>query len=346
MRTRACLTIALIVVLAASASAQNAGSFGGGSGGGGLGYGGLNGGYGSSAGADCQGSILAVRRQLESADLRCRQIHDQLSAAKQELDATMAEVRAGLATNGAVVSAQLEVQNAEIQLEQCIRDRMQLNRLLALAQPVDVSLKSANIRQAAEVLSKASGLKITVDAKVLQNVFVTTQAQDVPVGGVLEVIANSAHLTIVPQGDGVDLSNPGQLRIDGKDIAVLGSNWPWSDEWSAGGPPSPLGRRWLRLFQGAAPSSEQAAPSVRNGSTAPSALLTGIGQSTLVVGEPGTGPQGEPGLWMTPYQLKNGRLIPGTRTFHRSVTSQPIAVPSAKPASAQGKKPTHVNQKH
>jgi hypothetical protein len=350
MRTRACLTIALLAVLAmaGSASSQNAvsstteSSFSGG-----------GGGY-SLSGADCQGSILAVHRQLESTDLRCQQVMAQLAAAKQKLDAVQAQVRAGLAITSDVMPVQLEVQNAEIQLEQCHRDQVQLGRLLALAQPVDVSLKSANIRQAAEVLSSASGLKITVDAKVPQNVFVTTEAEGVPVGGVLEVIASSAHLTIVPQDVGIVLRNPGQLRIDGKDVAIDGCNSPWSDEWSTGGLPSPLGRRWLRLFEGTSSaecSAQQASSPVRAGNSAPSAILTGVGQSTLVVGEAGTGPQGEPGLWLTLYQLKNGRFVPGTRTFHRSVTSQPIAAPSVKPTSSRKsptpvKKPVRTNQKH
>ncbi len=124
-------------------------------------------------------------------------------------------------------------------------------RLVALAKPVDIVLKSARIRQAAEALSKVTSLKITVDAKVPNDISVKTEARGVPLGAVLEVIASAAHLSISPgKAGGLILMSTGKTSKQVNEIN-LGPNAPWSSEWPQQIDEAiycPVGLRWLNLY--------------------------------------------------------------------------------------------------
>jgi hypothetical protein len=202
-----------------------------------------------------QGSVLAVRSQIRFLESQITQLAAQYVAAQQNLKDTTAWFNMGLAPRSDVAPLEVEVEQLRDQLLQCKAALVEARRLAALAQPVDIVLKSASIRQAAEALSRVSAVKISVDAKVPKNVYVKTQARDVPLGAVVEVIANAAHLIIAPSDDGgLVLRPPGKLVVNGASFNYQGDNWPWSDDWVAfasGGAYRPLGRRWLRLFDSA-----------------------------------------------------------------------------------------------
>ncbi len=137
------------------------------------------------------------------------------------------------------------------QIAECTAALAAARRLVTLAKPVDIVLKSARIRQAAEALSKVTSLKITVDAKVPNDISVKTEARGIPLGAVLEVIASAAHLTISPGAEGgLILMSPGKTS-ERVNETTQGPNTPWSKEWvmmDDGSLIRPVGRRWLNLY--------------------------------------------------------------------------------------------------
>lgn len=207
------------------------------------------------AGVARQGSVIAVGREVSRISGDIAVLEAQSRALDEKLQLTKSQVEVGLATLSDVDPLEVEAKQVRERLSQRMQDLIEVRRLVALAQPVDIVLKSASIRQAAEVLSRVSGVKITVDASVPKNVSVRAQARSVALGAVIEVIADAAHLTISPANDGgLLLRRAGKLVIDGKAINYQGDNWPWSDEWisaARGGQYLPMGRRWLRLFENA-----------------------------------------------------------------------------------------------
>jgi hypothetical protein len=46
--------------------------------------------------------------------------------------------------------------------------------------------------------------------------------------------------------------------------------------------------------------------------------VTSIGANMIVVSEPGSGPKGVPGVWLTVYKVKSGKLVEVGSTFYRS----------------------------
>lgn len=285
-----------------------------------------------ACGTTTAGTILGVRNQLDALRTEYADLGYQVSATQEKVRVAKAKVDDGLATNADLGAANLELHQAITRLDQCESKMKQTGRLVKLADPVDLTLKSAGIRQVAETLSRVSGLSIAVDPKVPVNILVSTTAQGVPLGGVLETIAISANLTIFPSDSGVLLKPSGVLQTDEHSFVVRSDNWPWSDDWGVVGTGGLLGRRWLRLFEcGPAPAAQ--ASSAPAACSAQSLALAGVGPNTLVVSEPATGPQGEPGYWLTLYQLKSGKLIPGSRSFYRSMNVRQIVPQSTSTVS-------------
>lgn len=199
-------------------------------------------------------SVLAVDRRISELTSQIRQAEIQLSKLSQEIQNRNQRVKAGLEPPGGAPNApNFEAMAAQIteQMSQLQQELTAANRLRSLASPVDVTLKSSTIRQAAEALSRASKLSIAVDPKVPQDVKVNAEAQNVPLGAVLEVIANAAALIISPTADGgLLLRVPGTLVVDGATYITDGDTAPWSDDWgvSTGVTGSIIGRKWLGLF--------------------------------------------------------------------------------------------------
>jgi hypothetical protein len=201
-----------------------------------------------------QGSIMAVRAQVRSLELELNALNYRVSAAEEAVQVAERSHEAGIGPSSDVTANRLALGQLQVELVQLEVVLASARRLVAIAQPVDIDLKSADIRRATEALSRVSGIKIAVADNVPKGVTVSAQAKSVPLGAVLEVIANAAHLTIAPDGGGgLILRAAGKLVLNGQTIAYEGGNLPWSDEWGASvksGGASTLGRRWLSLFGG------------------------------------------------------------------------------------------------
>jgi hypothetical protein len=108
-------------------------------------------------------------------------------------------------------------------------------RLAELARPVDINLKDATVSQAAEALSRASGIRINVES-IPRDLRLTVEAQHVPLKSVLEGIANSGDLMIGLNKDEIVLSPWPSLNVNGARTYYKGQYAPWGDEW--GGRPN------------------------------------------------------------------------------------------------------------
>jgi hypothetical protein len=123
------------------------------------------------------------------------------------------------------------------------------------------------------------------------------------------------------------------------------ANAPWTNDWThravlPGFGPGPLGYRWMGLVDAALPDETHSSPfapslamAFEGGAGLTGAVLVAVGSDTLVVAEPGKGPDGEPGLWLTPYQMgDDGRLTPGEKCFHRSMSEKGRSSTGSPPA--------------
>ncbi len=206
-----------------------------------------------------QGWIMAVRAQVQSLRLEFGALEGRVRAAQEAFAVAQRRYETGTLPADAVSARKLELQQLQVQMAQMAFALQNATRLTKLADPVDIDLKDSDIRKAAEALSRVSDLKIAVADSVPKDVVVTAQAKSVPLGAILEVIANAAGLVIAPdESDGVVLRPSGRLTFNGQEVNLNGrpqydaGNLPWSDEWGASATSSnvTLGRRWLNLFTG------------------------------------------------------------------------------------------------
>lgn len=206
-------------------------------------------------------SVVEARNALD--DLRSQTLlaRQQLASVLDEIKITQRRMESGTAESGDLSPLKLKQAEAEQKLRLLERDMSDVQRLVNLSKPVSVALKSVNIRQAVDALSREAGMSISLEDNVPQGILVNTDAQNVPLGAVLEVIADAAHLVIAPSDAGIALRQQGKLVVDGKSIALADSNAPWSDEWGAAcaADKCALGQRWLRLFSATAYSTAQSA---------------------------------------------------------------------------------------
>lgn len=196
-------------------------------------------------------SVLAVEAQVSTLKSQAKQLEIQLSAVDERIRAAKQRQSAGLATPDELAALETKAAQLKESVSETGRELTMAERLKMLADPVDVTLKSSTIRQAAGALSLASKLKIAVDLKVPQDIHVNAEAQGVPLGAVIEVIANSAGLVIAPSDDGgLLLRMQGKLVVDATSYVSDSDSFPWSDDWGIGRRGSPVGRIWLGLFDG------------------------------------------------------------------------------------------------
>ncbi|MHB1463371.1 MAG: hypothetical protein ACYC1M_18945 [Armatimonadota bacterium] len=206
---------------------------------------------------EIQGPLLAINNQIRLLSSQFNKLQSELKflTAQQHLSLRYRETakrRESLSPKHQVLP-QLNVDMKQLreQISERTANLAAARRLIALAEPVDIVLKSARIRQVAEALSKVTSLKITVDANVPNDISVKTEAREIPLGAVLEVIASAAHLTISPGADGgLILMSPGKKSERTQQI-YQGPNTPWSKEWvmmDDGSLIRPVGRRWLNLY--------------------------------------------------------------------------------------------------
>ncbi len=158
--------------------------------------------------------------------------------------------KSGAVTVTEVNDAKLMSDLAHSNLEQSERTLASLERSAKFSQPVNVQMKDSSIKAAADALTDSSGLKISLDSTVPQDIKLNITANGVALGTALEAIADRAKLMISPEASGVLLRVWPKLVVDGKMIEVIGVNAPWSDEW---GPATNLitavgdGSKWRRI---------------------------------------------------------------------------------------------------
>jgi hypothetical protein len=156
-----------------------------------------------------------------------------LSAARTKLDNVKAQIAVGTLRTTEISPAEAELKIAEVQYEQAKKDLTRLQGAQSLTRPVDVNLKEATVRQAAEVLSKVSNVPIEVDKAVSDNLRITVSATSIPLATVLEVVADQAKLQIGKAPSGVVLRTWPRLEVNGTRTDYTGPNAPWSDEWAS-----------------------------------------------------------------------------------------------------------------
>ncbi len=258
MRAIRCLFVMVVVLaLASVACAQGGGARDGvapraAAGG----YGGMGGGggYGGPAPSGSLGvpkhSIVELDHRISWLQSQMKQVEIGFAAAETRLANAKKRAESGLAPTSELRTAEVEVALQREQFDQLQREMATMQRLKTLATPIEISLKSSPIRQAAEIVGRASKLSVSVDPKVPQDLKVNAEAQNVPLGSVLEVLANAAGLIIAPTSDaGLLLRLPGKLVVEGVTYTTDADGAPWADDWGLMGTRGlPVGRRWLGLL--------------------------------------------------------------------------------------------------
>ncbi len=116
---------------------------------------------------------------------------------------------------------------------------MLTGRLKYLTKSINAHLDKATLSDALNALAQASGMIVTAPVNILDtNKRLTIEARNVPMGTVLEAIAQQMEVIIAPQDTvGITLKPWPSLNINGHKSQYRGSNAPWSDEWLELHPP-------------------------------------------------------------------------------------------------------------
>lgn len=156
-------------------------------------------------------------------------------AAKQRLYGTPAANQAQqaelVAAEGAVADARANVALAEHELSEEMHAKEMSDRISALQRPVSVELRDSPVRQAAQTLSQASGVAISVEKSVPTDKRLTVVAQDVPLATILDTVARQTGLLIAQEGNGVLLKFSPTLEVNGERAELVYPFEPWSNEW-------------------------------------------------------------------------------------------------------------------
>ena len=288
-----------------------------------------------------QGSISwkVVQDQLQMLGAQVELVKRKLDIASERLHRIQEQAKMGVVQQSEVGPREIEVAELQTQLASVTRVFTRVSTLGVLAKPIDVELKNASIKQAAEAISRVAGEGITIGvaAGVPDDLRVNTQARGVPLGTVLEMIASTAGLVIAPGTDNsFTLGLPRTMEIDGQKFRFEETLGPWSDEWGVTGSPPPLRSRslWMMLVNAVlppdgppvadAPGVTPYFPPMTGGSVA----IAAVGPDRIVLCEPAPGPDGATGCWLTLYQINpDGPMQEISRTFHRSSQPEPQPEP-------------------
>lgn len=206
-------------------------------------------------------------------------------------------------------------------------------RMAALLRPLNVDLQNANLTQAAEVLSKESGVAITVDKSVPVGRLLILKARQVPLATVLEGIAQQGDLKLSPGPNGLVIEAWPSLDINGVKSVTRGKLAPWSDAWGIrpsaflgeftdAGEPAGKNPGLERATATITPTTVLGLSLLRAGIPSKTdtnvASLTPLGHHTFVLAQAGKSPQGEDGIWLTIFQLDGVELKPITTLFERA----------------------------
>lgn len=253
-----------------------------------------------------------------------------VSEAEQELTMTKQRVQAGLEPSSVLLGLESNIAALKSQLAFANTNLVTIGRLHALAKKVNVSFDKAPVPNFADLLSKLGGYAIYVDKAVPGNLTVTTRADNMPIGTILEFVAQSANLQLALDDKGaIKITLPSKILVGGQSIDMRGKTWPWSDGPSTGVSPNlPLGEKWKGLkdlLKGGQFTHVNVEPFKVQASIPPIGLasssltITPVGSSMVLISEPGSGNKGEPGYWLTLYAVKNGQLKMTSKLFHSCV---------------------------
>lgn len=173
---------------------------------------------------------------VESLEAEAKRIDEMIKMAKEAVD----KARAG-SDKARQRSAEARVESLEKARESLRKATERANRMAPLQKKVDVKFENATVAQAAEALSRASGVQIKVDDTIPDTTRLTVEARKVRLSTILESVARQAGLTIDPinleKGDiGVELVAPPMLRVNDTVQKFPTSASPWGDKW--GTPPT------------------------------------------------------------------------------------------------------------
>lgn len=282
----------------------------------------------------------------------------QLEGARKTLDITKARYQAGVETAAEMTRAESEFNVVEAQLKEAVVRLDRETRLAMLEKPVDVKFTDASLRQAAVVIGNAAGLPVLVDDKIPVDKRFTLDAKGVSLGLLLETMAQKTDLMLAPDPKGIRLEQWPVLVVDGQRSIRKSDNAPWSQDWvgylffggrDVTGSQGPFASGGGVLFsrggpeefattvqvpvapEGGLPPLAGVAPGAPNtfirnypvpfafgaGGGGPVSLAP-IGDKSVVFAEPGSGPQGEVGYWLTVYRLDGDKLRKVSSTFHPS----------------------------
>ncbi len=274
------------------------------------------------------------------------------------LDAAIAELRSRIAAARAHPGGEsaFELQRLETELAQAMRSRpglvsriTEMRRWNRLESPVTVEFKNATLAMAAESLSQTTRMPVRLEGSVPDTLRISLTTRDAPLVMVLDSVARSFGVQIVSGGetDGVILKPWPTLEVNGKRDALIGPMAPWGNGWpnspmmtyqsrsgglnptaprlSAGParamavPPAPRAAAGRALVPARRRPATQPTSGAEGGSGDPIGIAS-LSPGSIVVAERGTGPNGEPGVWLTIYSVMDatGELTRSGRasTFH------------------------------
>jgi hypothetical protein len=241
---------------------------------------------------------------------------------------------AGMTPQGEVESRAGDLKLLENRYQEAERNVIRAQRDARLAQPIDVKLREATVLQAALALTQASKLTVRVDTNVPANQRLTAVATGVPTATVLESIATQLKLQIAPDvNGGVVLRNWPQLRVNGVVKPMVTLTAPWADTWrdgkyfslrslySTSSPQWNVGKAGSKSLGWTLITPSKQAPSASFRSVPPGsgASITSVGNQ-VIVADPGRGPHGETGVWLTVYALNGTQLVRQSSLFHKART--------------------------
>ena len=115
-----------------------------------------------------------------------------------------------------------------------------VDRMLTLSRPIDVALQGVPVQDAAQAISRASGVPVLVDPQVPADTRVTVSARGVPLGMVLEAMARQSNLFLAPLPHAVRLVPPPSLTANGQQMPLVAPFAPWTNEWGLNPATSPF----------------------------------------------------------------------------------------------------------
>ncbi len=173
---------------------------------------------------------------VESLEAEAKRLDEMIKEAKESVDA--ARKSDDKAKQRTAESRVMSLERSRAALQKVVE---RAKRFAPLQKKVDVKFENATVAQAAEALSRASGVQIKVDDTIPDTTRLTVEARKVRLVTVIESLARQAGLTIDPinidKGEvGIELIAPPMLRVNNTVQQFATAPSPWTEKW--GTPPT------------------------------------------------------------------------------------------------------------